>query len=43
MYYNPELLTAYVIAGSITTMMLFTAFKIVRNSGSPQQSTKRSA
>jgi multisubunit Na+/H+ antiporter MnhC subunit len=41
--HNPELLTAYVIAGSISAAMLFTAFKIVRSSGSAQQSSKRSA
>jgi multisubunit Na+/H+ antiporter MnhC subunit len=40
--YNPELLTAYVIAGSITATMLFTAFKIVRSSGGAQPA-KRSA
>jgi hypothetical protein len=41
--HNPELLAAYIIAGSISVTMLFTAFKIVRSSGSAPQSSKRSA
>ena len=35
--YNPELLTAYIIAGTVSSVILFTAFKIVRTSSSPQQ------
>ena len=31
--YNPELLTAYIIAGTVSSVILFTAFKIVRTSG----------
>jgi hypothetical protein len=41
--YNPELLTAYIIAGTVPSVILFTAFKIVRTSGSPPQQDKRHA
>jgi hypothetical protein len=41
--YNPELLTAYIIAGAITSTMLFTAFKIVRSASAPQASSRKSA
>lgn len=40
--WNPELLTAYGVAGLVVTLMMLTAFKIVRASGGePVQPNRR--